>query len=336
MSAVAITTASSRYRWGVETTFGTVAPALTRRFGLDSKITPLVTSPTEIELANAGQRTLSGFAYGTNKIDMTIGWAMTNPWWLQLIFGKVVSTDAVTTTGSEAAAQHVFSKKATPTSFTTNVKIKGTDAGNPGELLTSGKDLEYNILGCTIDSLDLKCGIDEVAAISAKVMAGNYALTETAFTEPADDANTDNFAYTSIGGSISLVDGSTTTEIVQVKDIGFNISTGQSQEYAFGSPNSQSSLGGALRYSGSFTGILTNAGYLKSTLARNLKTSLTVTFSNDQTGEDERSISFKFDKVSFSKHELALQRTDRIDNKIDWKALECTVTVKSGSNTLLK
>ena len=330
MSATAITTASTEFRWGKEATYGTPVSPL-RTFGLNQDIKPAY-MPTPIELPEAGQRVLSGFAFGTNKHDVDVGFAMTNPWFLQLLLGQATVTAAVADT---SPAVHKFVKTTTPVPFTLEVRVKGTDAGAAGGGLSQSADFKSVLSGCTVVSGTLECGIDQVAKVGLRVTAGKRTDTGVAFAAFSDDAAVDDFAYTSVGGTLQVHDGTNLVDVARVKDFSLNFEIGQDQEYELGSINAFGALAGRLRYTGRFSKTLVNEKYLKLVNDRKTHVSFTVKFSNKASGDDERFVKLTFKNVIFGKHEMALRETDRVDDVMEFTAIDMEAEAGSGDGTLL-
>lgn len=333
MPAVAISSASSRHRYGTETIFGTAVVPV-RKFGTDTEA-DFDLAPSNIKLRQSGSRTLEGYTPGTDMATISTRFGMTSPWFWPFILGKVTKTAATASTPT----LYKFEKQNTPKSFTHEMRVKGSDAGDTSnsEKLLKGEDVKYTCAGCVVESADISCSADQVAQVTLNATSGNVTLANTAFAEFANDTNPDTYTYTFRHGTVTIKEGSddTPAEVLQVKEITARISTGQTQEKAFGHKNAQSSLGGELNYSGNIRCIMINQEKLKYVLNRKVLSELVVSWTNGESAADLRSITLRFSNVLLEKHKVSSGKVNRLDDMLDFTATDLVVEARSGSTSQL-
>ena len=321
-----LTTSSAKFRWVPQANFND-AKVPNFKFGLDQKIPAMSSEITPIDLEDSGERTLQGIAHGSRHIMFDPSFAMTQPWWIALIFPLVKKTAASAT----KPTVYSFEKQATPLTFSLEARLKGTDAGVTGTTLDKGADMKYALKGCVVESASISCAVDQTAQVRMQCKAGQGTLTSTSFAAFSDDTNTDTHTYTSVGGKITLEETSSSTAVnlAYVSDGTIDIQTGQEIKNYWGSVHGLSAKAGAMRFSGTIKSVMVNSEALQLVLDAELKHALTFRFSNNAAGKNERYIQFKFSGVNFSRHSWAQQSTDDLMNDLSWSALECTVTAGS-------
>ena len=322
-----ITTSSAKFRWHPQTTFDGGISSPTFKFGLDQAIPRLETMTEEIELRDSGETTRVGMAYGTRRTTFDPQFALTQPWWLVLLFPVVKKPTKLAT----RPQTYTFEKRATPLYFTLETRIKGTDALDPGSGIDKGADMKHTLEGCTVESASISCQVDQTAQVRMQCASGNAALAGTAFANFGNDTNTDAFTYTSAGAKITFKETSSgsAVDLAQVSEGTIDIRTGYEQKFYWNDTNSQSGKAGERSYSGTLKKILVNSEALQLIFDRNLKNTLTYYFSNKAANAAERFIQFAFTDVNFSRHSYAQQRTDDLIDELTWTASECVVTVGS-------
>ena len=214
------TGAQSYVKYGYE---GTYAGSATcdKKFGLRDALSSWSLTHNRIDLPALNQVTYESFAYGQQSGEISLDFALSNPWILGAFFG------APSTAGSSNPYTHTYPHASNginkqPRSFQVEV---GFNAGD-----SSGSDIVRTLKGCVATSLGITTSIGQTVDCSLSATYGKEDAPATTFgTAPSEP--TVEFPYTfahaklTVGGNV----------LAQVQNLGISFNQTPSLLYGLNS-----------------------------------------------------------------------------------------------------
>ena len=271
------TGAQSYVKYGYE---GTYAGSATcdKKFGLRDALSSWSLTHNRIDLPALNQVTYESFAYGQQSGEISLDFALSNPWILGAFFG------APSTAGSSNPYTHTYPHASNginkqPRSFQVEV---GFNAGD-----SSGSDIVRTLKGCVASSLSLSTSIGQTVDCSLSATYGKEDAPATTFgsapSEPTLNHGAFTFAHAQLkyGGSV----------LAQVQDINLNIAQNTTLLYGLNSVQAVDAYRQVLDITGSFKASHLNKTILEDVLEQVSK-GTSGTFSETVGGSPELEILF--------------------------------------------
>ncbi len=250
-------------------------------FGLEEKISGWAKLNNQIMLSKFNQITVDQFAYGQNSGRYTIDYVLSNPWWLELIFGVI---DA-----GVGPFTHTYTPNSTLSSFTHEIGMG-----------LQGEDQVRTILGAVLNSATIRSSMNELVRCSAEVVYGKEAAVGTSLdsTPSIDDLN---FPYTFVHGTIEKPNS---TVLAEVQSIELTINQNAELLYGHGDADPVGAFKRRLDMSGRVNLSLVDATHLDDLNARAEVATMRLKFSNGLTDTAEKTIDFALTGIGFGEHGL--------------------------------
>jgi len=276
------TGASAYSQYELEATFGTdPAGGRARVFGLEEKISGWARLTNQIMLSKFNQITVDQFAYGQNAGRYTVDFVLSNPWWLDLIFG-VVNAGAGPFT-------HTYTPNSAMPSFVHEIGM-GLETNNQVR----------TILGAGLNSITIRSSMNELARCSAEIIYGKEAAVATSLdtTPSSDDIN---FPYTFVHGTIEKPNS---TVLAEVQSVELTLNQNSELLYGHGSSDPVAIFKRRLDMSGRVNLSMVDNINLADVTGRAEVATMRLKFDNGLTGTAERSIDFALIGIGFGEHGL--------------------------------
>lgn len=268
---------------------GLAAGASARVFGLEQSISPIRINQNIIPLQKLNQNTIDQYAYGRFEGSYSMGFVLSNPWWVETILDGDIGTTLDTPVAG--VNTHTFDNDKTK-----NKSIEteaGFDAGTT--------DVVRNLLGGVITSVNLTSALNQVVRGRADITYGKENAPTTALdsTPASDDIN---FPYTFEHGTFELPNG---TVLGEVQSFEMTLNSGKELIYEHGNKFAVGTFKGLLDLRGRFTITVRDPTQLNNVLNRTEVATLGMKFDNGQSGASEESADFVFTGVGMGEHDVS-------------------------------
>ena len=319
------TGAQSYIKYGYEGTYGGSATC-DKKFGLKDALSSWSLTHNRIDLPALNQVTYESYAYGQQAGEISVDFALSNPWILGAFFG------APSTTGSSNPYTHTYPHASNginkqPRSFQMEV---GFNAGD-----SSGSDIVRTLKGCVASTLGISTSIGQTVDCSLSASYGKEDAPATTFgtapTEPTLDHKAFTFAHAQLkyGGSV----------VAQVQDLNLQINQTPTLLYGLNSNQAVDAYRQILDITGSFKASLLNKNLLEDVLEQ-IEKGTSGTFSETVGGSPELEILFrknaneeiKITGTGLSPTSLSIEGiapNEPVFENIDWRVKSVTVACKN-------
>jgi len=314
--------ASVYVEYGYETVFGG-GSTTTILFGKEVKATGLEFKNNQMPLGQLYTPEIESFAYGKNEGKVSMEYVLSNPWFLESIFG----TDAVTGT---TLFSHTWKSDPAVGEDPTIRDINSME-------LNIGYDVNSDFIrtpvGAICSTASFKMAINEPIKVTQEIMWGEETNTET-FVAPTGVPLAGEVPYTFVNAVITNPITGSTLATIQLFDL--NINTNAELLFELGTALSVDAWRKILEMTGKVTITVKDSGFIKEVLNRaESSNDMVVTISNNGAGDAERSITFTFEGVSFSAHNnQGIEPGQLVLENIDFQARRCTVVAKNEDSAL--
>lgn len=267
------TGAHAYLKYGYESTFGTAAGTIDKKFGLNDALSSWSLTHNRQDLPALNQVTIDEYAYGQQQGSIGIDFTLSNPWIFKTILGDPSTTGSNPYVHTYPHASNGINK--TPTSFTTEVGFDGSSA-----------DIVRTLKGCVAESLTINTSVGGLVECSLSAAYGNEDAPSTSLgsapTEP-----TVEFPYTFAHATLKY--GGNT--LAQVQDVSISINQSSSLLYGLGDHQSVDAYRQLLDITGSFRATLINKTVLEDMLEQ-ISQGTSGTYSSTVAGSPELEIAF--------------------------------------------
>ena len=167
------TGAHAYLKYGWETAFATIGAAthITKKFGLQDKLSSWTLTNNKVDLNKLNQNTVDKFAYGQQAGSMSVGFTLSNPW----IFGTVLNDP--TKAGSSSPYTYTYPKSAglpkTPRTIQVEVGYDGATA-----------DIVRTAKGCLVNTFSLNAAVGGLVDCTVDITYGSESAPSTSLTTP--------------------------------------------------------------------------------------------------------------------------------------------------------
>ena len=319
------TGAQSYIKYGYEGTYGGSATC-DKKFGLKDALSSWSLTHNRIDLPALNQVTYESYAYGQQAGEISVDFALSNPWILGAFFG------APSTTGSSNPYTHTYPHASNginkqPRSFQMEV---GFNAGD-----SSGSDIVRTLKGCVASTLGISTSIGQTVDCSLSASYGKEDAPATTFgtapSEPTLNHGAFTFAHAQLkyGGSV----------LAQVQDLNLQLNQTPALLYGLNSNQAVDSYRQIFDITGSFKASLLNKTILEDVLEQVSK-GTSGTFSETVGGSPELEILFsksaneqiKITGTGLSPTSLSIdgiQPNEPVFENIDWRIKSLTIACKN-------
>lgn len=318
----AASAASVYLEYGYESTFGGGATG-TILFGKEVKATGLEFKNNQTALGQLYTPEVESFAYGKNEGKVSVEYVLSNPWFLNGIFG-----DTVSAAGAGNLFTHTWDSKPA-----TSVTIRDLNS----MALRVGYDVNSNFIrepvGAVCSSCSFKMALNETIKVTQEIIWGEESINET-FETPVGVALPGSAPYTFVNAVITNPLTGTTLATIQLFDL--NINTNGELLYEFGTPLSVDAWRKILEMTGKVTITVKDSTFLSEVLGRaESANDMVVTIDNNAASDAERSIVFTFSGVSFSAHNnTGIEPGQLVLENVDFQAKSCVVVATNEATAL--
>lgn len=279
-------------KYGNETTFSTLASSLTRVFGLEQKITNVGINQNQFNVTDLNSNTVQKFGYGNFEGTFDVDFILSNPWFLDLIFG----TPAVTGAGPYTYTYPTTIPKAV-TSFSAEI----------GSTLESA-NVQRQALGAIVNNLRMGARLNEAVRCT---LSNKYAKENTPGTTIDSNPPTDSlqFPFTFEHASIELPSGSVLAEVQS-----FELAVNPNQNFIYGM-NSKNPVGawrGLTEITGRVNLTTKDATWLTNVLARSEQATVKFVFDNGQASTSQKKLTMAFNGVGLNTHSISYNPNELI------------------------
>lgn len=278
--------------YGNESTFSTLAGALTRVFGMEQKITNVGLNQNMVNVTDLNSNTVKAFAYGQFEGSFDVDFILSNPWFLDLIFG----TPTVTGTGPYTYTYPTTIPK-TVTSFSAEI----------GSVLETAS-VQRQLLGAVVGSLRMSSRVNELVRCT---LSNKYAKENTPGSTINNSPPTDSlsFPYTFEYAQISLPSG---TPLAEVQAFELSVNPNISYVYGQNSKNPVSAWRGLTEITGRFNLTAKDATWITNVLARAEQATVQFVFDNGLAGTNSKKLTLTFNGVGLNTHSIAYNPNELI------------------------
>lgn len=284
-------------QWMQETTFGTEVSPKNRTFGLDEKISPISTINNQQALSQLYSVETSKFAYGLNGKTYSMDWVLSDPWFLILLFGSLITTGTSPYT-------HTYSVIKTVQSFSHEIAFEAETA-----------NVVRKLLGSVLNTVTIRSAINELARVSGSFICGKEAAVGTSLdASPAVDVV--QFPYTFVHGTFELPNG---TVIAELQNVELTINQNARLTSGHGSADAVGASRGKWEVTGKFNASMVNAVQLQRILDRTELATLRLKYTNGLAGANERSVTFNGTGVGVSEQVYSGQAVEDVFEDITWQ-----------------
>ncbi len=318
-----VKSASSVYaEYGYETNFGGGVTNPPIQFGKEVKVSALEFKNNQMPLGQLYSPEIESYAYGRNEGKASLEYVLSNPWFLQSIFGVASSS------GSSPLYTHRWRSNPTDNSTIRDLKSMALRFG-----FKSTDDFVRKPVGCICSTMSLRMALNDTIKVTQEIIWGAETKSET-FATPtgADIANA--IPYTFVHGVITSPITGATLATVQTFDL--NLNTNAELLFEMGEANAKDAWRKILEMTGKIGLTVKDSTFLAEVYGREeTPNNLVLTISNGLSGNSERSITFTFSGCSFHTHnttgiapgELVLQNVDFQCRRADISAKNASATV---------
>lgn len=314
------TGAHSYVKYGWESTFGTKSSTLDKVFGLQQRISNWSVNNSRKTLGTLNAVEPQNYAYGQQTGSLSIDFVLSNPWIFRALYG------APTTNSSGSPEVHTYQnadKDIQPFSVEVGIELGATDQVR-------------SPLGCVLNSLSIRAGIDDLINCSADISYGKEgdATTSLDSSPPSDDIN---FPYTFAHGALTW-GGSTVAEI-QRCDITF--AQNPSLLYTLNSHQATGAYRQMFEITGSFEASLKDSTKFAQLLDQIEKpntevvsSGMVLTFTNGGSGSAEKTITITGSGLSITDYGVSgIEPVNPIFENITWQIKSAVVVANNNVST---
>ena len=320
---MAITPSIGAIRWGIESTYNTAGTPI-QSFGPDAEVTAITLDNNTLPLRDLGERTIGGYAFGTNKSSYSVSSVLANPWLLRTVFA--LDTAARTMAGTTANNNRVYTYKWRTDpgikGFTTELRMDTTEAAG-------NNDVRIRLVGCLVTRWNMSSQVDQYARQSIDVISGKTLVDSEEYADFPAINNEPTFPFTFRYGKVTV---GADTVLGEVQNIDISVDTGQSLRYGHGSIDSLSALAGPVDITGSVTTSLDDNTFMNAVNAR-APINLTLAFDNgiDSTsttnGDAHVSITIALPGVRIIKDSIDIKKVDAVEDTFSFQATDARLTI---------
>lgn len=327
---VTASSASSSYvEYGYESsTFGSGFVGNGIQFGKEVKVTGLEFKNNQMALGQLYSPEIETFAYGKSEGKCSVEYVLSNPWFLQSIFGTAVSADAANPTVS-GLRQHTWNSSASSAGMK-GVNSLAVKLGFDVEL-----DFTKTAVGVICPSVSLKMALNETIKVSQELMWGEETVNQT-FSEPSGVPLAGAIPYTFVHASITNPLTGATLATLQSFDL--NLNSNAELIYQMGTSDSVDTFRKILEMTGKAQIVLKSSAFLDSVLGRSeTANNLVVTISNGASSSSNttRNIVMTFTGCSFSINSVSgMEPGELLLEDVDFQCKHVTVIAKNAQNSL--
>ena len=312
------TSANLSVRYGLETAFGAVSPALMRWLGLDAK-PKYELNGNPMDLYDIGQQEVESFGEGAIEAMCNISSTLSTPWPLSLPFADNTTVTPTTTgSGDAAVTTHTWTVKPIPQTISLDTRVNA-----------SGGAYSYTMLGTVMQSLKLSATVKEYVKCDMSFKSGKVAITPlTTYTKHAARVGEPNFPFTFKYGDVLL----DSVRLGEVENFSADIQTGNDIQYELGTNEGVSAYDGQYKYSGTLKYALKDRTVFEKVKNGTSGAVLKFVCDNDigqSSSTDKSSIELEFSNVVMAKGAFSAAGIERLFNDVSWKAGKCKVIVKN-------
>lgn len=311
--------ASSVYaEYGYESTFGggVVSPPIL--FGKEVKLTGLEVKNNQMPLGQLYTPEIESYAYGKLEGKCSLEYVLSNPWWLESIFG---------TASSALDSGSLFAH-----TWDSDPSVDATIRDINSMAVRIGYDVNSDFIrlpvGAICTSMSLKMALNETIKVTQEIIWGEETLSE-AFLVPTGVALAGEVPYVFANAVITNPITGSTLATIQLFDL--NLNTQGQLLYEMGTKLSVNNWRKILEMTGKVTVAVKDSAFNNEVL-NNAESSndMVVTISNGGSGNALREIKFTLQGVSFSTHtNTGIEPGELVLEGIDFQARSCTVVAKN-------
>ena len=326
---VASSASSAYVEYTYESGFGAGGSANTPiQFGKEVKVTGLEFKNNQMALGQLYSPEIETFAYGKSEGKCSVEYVLSNPWFLQSIFGTAVSADAANPTVS-GLRQHTWNSSASSAGMK-GVNSLAVKLGFDVEL-----DFTKTAVGVICPSVSLKMALNETIKVSQELMWGEETVNQT-FSEPSGVPLAGAIPYTFVHASITNPLTGATLATLQSFDL--NLNSNAELIYQMGTSDSVDTFRKILEMTGKAQIVLKSSAFLDSVLGRSETANnlvVTVTLSNGLSGTSTRNIVMTFTGCSFSSHDTAgVEPGELLLENLDFQCKHVSVVAKNALSVI--
>ena len=319
------TGAHAYLKYGYESTFGTSASTLDKKFGLNDAISSWTLTHNRQDLPALNQVTIDEYAYGQQAGTLGIDFTLSNPWVFKTILGDPSTTGSNPYVHTYPHASNGINK--TPTSFTTEVGFDGASA-----------DTVRTLKGCVATSLSITASVGNLVSAS---LSANYGVEDAPSTSLGTAPSQPDVEFPYTFAHATLKYGGNT--LAQVQDLSLNIDQGSSLLYGLGDHQAVDAYRQLLDITGSFRVSLLNKTVLEDMLEQ-ISKGTSGSYSSTVGGSPELEIAFTKDSnekivitgTGLSPTDLSydgFRANEPIFENVNWRIKTLTVAATNAEST---
>jgi len=300
-------------------TYGTLACPINKVLGLEQRITNWTFTNNRITLAALNQVEPAIYAYGTTRGSLGVDFVLSNPWWLNALWDRVIDS------GAACDFTHTYDiNSKLPRSLSIQVGVCGAT------------DVTRNLLGAVVNSVSLRSAIGEVVRGSADISYQTEAESGVSIdATPATDCC--NFPYTFAFGDLTTTAGGGGV-IAEIQSFDININQNSDLVYGHNSSEANAPYRRLFEITGSFTASYVDNGLIRDIYAQNSndgatfvreQTTLTLAFDNDLATTAEKSITLTGTGVGFADHATSIEPNEPVFETLNWQIRDMTVVANN-------
>lgn len=297
--------------WDFESAFGGGDATKTKVFGMDEKITSIVTQNNQMALPQLNSVEVAAFAYGQEFKRLSVDWVLSNPWWLELLLNGRATAGAGPFT-------HTYTVLKVVKSFALELGFEGGTA-----------NVVRTLDGSVLNSVTMRSGMNELVRCSGEVICGKEAAIGTSLdaTPPTDDIA---FPYTFVHGTIKLpASGSVVAELQSME-----LTMNQNAELVYGHGSKVAT--GAFRklweVTGRFNASMVDAVQLQRVLDRAELADIELKFTNGLAGTAERTITITGTGVGVSEQSYSAAGVEPVFEDLIWQIRSLTAVATNNTS----
>ena len=317
-----------------DTTFGTVAAAMNKTFGLEQRITNWTFTNNRITLAELNQVEPAIYAYGTTRGSIGVDFVLSNPWWLRSLWDCVSTACCMPEAGANLHTYIIGDKLLRPISI---------EVGAAQECCNC---VTRQLVGGIVNSVSLRSSIGEVVRGSADISYKTEIEACVCITDPMCIATDGvNFPYTFAYGALTTTAGT----VAELQSFDINLNQNSDLLYDHASSEAVDAYRKLFEVTGSFTASYVDVELLRDIYAQarsatvccvsvgvdcqafaREQTTLTLTFDNGLTGANRDTITMIGTGLGFADQATAIEPNEPIFETLNWQIRDMTVTAANG------
>ena len=319
------TGAHAYLKYGYESTFGTAASTIDKKFGLNDALSSWSLTHNRQDLPALNQVTVDEYAYGQQQGNIGVDFTLSNPWIFKTILGDPSTTGSSPYVHTYPHATNGINK--TPSSFTCEVGFDGASG-----------DIVRTLKGCVAESLNITTSVGGLVDCSLSATYGVEDAPSTSLgTAPTEP--TVEFPYTFAHATLEY-GGST---LAQVQDLNITINQSSALLYGLGDHQAVDAYRQLLDITGSFRTSLLNKTVLEDMLEQ-ISKGTSGSYSGTVGGSPELRITFQRsanEKIVLTGTGLAptdlnydgFRANEPIFENINWRIKTLTVAATNSEST---